>query len=89
MGGVVDARHNLGCSEGNAGNTDRVMKHYMIATGSGYSVSLEHIKLMLMHGDATKDDYAKALRVYQANLDEIRSSQRDEAAAFDDDYKYY
>ena len=28
--------------------------------------------------------YAKALRPYQAYLDEIKSDQRDEAAAFDD-----
>ena len=53
----------------------------------------DHVKAkvqpMLMNGDATKDDYAKALRVYQTNLVEIKSPQRDEAAAFDDDYKYY
>ena len=44
---------------------------------------------MFMNGDATKDDYAKALRVYQTYLVEIKSAQRDEAAAFNDAYKYY
>ena len=44
---------------------------------------------MFMNGDATKNDYAKALRVYQANLVEIKSPQRDEAAAFNDVYTYY
>ena len=42
-----------------------------------------------MNRGATKDDYAKALRAYQANLVEIKSPQRDQAAAFNDAYKYY
>ena len=42
-----------------------------------------------MHGYATKDDYAKALRAYQAYLDGIKSVGRDEAAAFSDRFKYY
>ena len=41
-----------------------------------------------MDGDATKEVYTKALRSYQAYLDEIKSDQRDEAAAADDD-EYY
>ena len=35
------------------------------------------------------EDYGNALRSRQAYLDEIRSDQRDEAAAFGDQYKYY
>ena len=42
-----------------------------------------------MDGHATNDDYAKALRSYQAYLDEIKSDQRDMAAAAYDQYKYY
>ena len=79
MGGVVEARYNLGVSEGHAGNMSRAVKHHMIAAGVGYNNSLEVIKQiqMFMHGLATKDDYAKALRVYQAYLVEIKSPQRD------------
>ena len=44
---------------------------------------------MFMNGHAAKDNYAKALQVYQANLVEIKSPQRDEAAAFNDAKKYY
>ena len=47
------------------------------------------IKNMYMEGNATKDDYAKALQVYQEYVNEIKSAQRDEAAAFDEYYKYY
>ena len=89
MGRHVKARHNLGVYEFNAGNMDRALKHDMIATGSGYTRSLENIKQMYKDGNAMKDYYAKALHVYQANLIEIKSPQRDEAAAFDDRYKYY
>ena len=89
MGGDEEARYNLGISEGRAGNMERALKHFMIAAGVGYTESLEKIKQMFLNGHATKDDYAKALLSYQANLVEIKSAQRDEAAAFDDEYKYY
>jgi hypothetical protein len=89
MGGHVQARHNLGMYEGHAGNMGRAVKHFMIATEFGYYDSLENIKRMFMNGDATKDDYAKALLSYQANLVEIKSAQRDEAAAINHAHRYY
>ena len=89
MEGHVHARHNLGIYEGIAENMDRALKHHMIAAGFGDNDSLEKIKQMFMNGDATKDDYAKALLSYQANLVEIKSAQRDEAAAANDTHKYY
>ena len=89
MGGDTDGRHNLGNAEGRKGNMDRALKHLMIAAGFGYTRSLESIKQMFLHGQATKDDYTKALRSYQEYLVEIKSAQRDEAAAFNDGYKYY
>ena len=89
MRGDSDARHNLGNAERRAGNMDRSVKHYMIAVGFGYTGSLENIKRMFMNGVATKDDYTQALQAYQAYLDEIKSPQRDEAAAAADHFKYY
>ena len=92
IGGDVEARHFLGMLEGNAGDKDSMMKHFMIAIEGGYEVSLEKIKHIFMDEHthyATKDDYAKALRAYQTYIEEIRSDQRDEAAAFRDEYKYY
>jgi TPR repeat protein len=89
MGGDETARHNLGVSELHAGNMSRALKHFMIAAGVGYNDSLENIKVIFMNGEATKDDYAKALQAYQAYLVEIKSAQRDEAAAFHERYKYY
>ena len=90
MGGHVKARHYLGALEGRAGNHGRAVKHFMIAAGFGYIAALEQIKQMFMYELVTKDDYAKALQLYQANVVEIKSVQRDEAAAYNTDrYKYY
>ena len=89
IGGDAVARHKLGADEERAGNKDRALKHWMIATRDGVSASLENIKRMYMDGHVTKDDYANALRSYQEYLDGIKSGHRDEAAAYDEDYKYY
>ena len=87
MAGDPEARNNVGCMEGSAGNHNRALKHYMIAVSSNFSLSM--IRKMYASGHATKDDYAKALREYQAFLGEIKSPQRDEAAAAFEDNKYY
>ena len=89
MGGHVTARHNLGVFEDHAGNWDRAIKHWLIAAGDGYDDSVKHIQKLFMAGCATKEDYTRALQAYQAYLDEIKSDQRDKAAAAYDRYKYY
>ena len=89
MMGNASARHNLGSAEARAGNMDRALKHYTIAVEGGHAPSLDTVKNMYADGDATKDDYMKALRSYQAYLSEIKSVQRDKAAAAREDYRYY
>ena len=89
MGGVAPARYGLGNSEFCAGNWERAIKHYMIAVGSGHNNSLQTIQRLYSNRYATKEDYTKALQFYQAYLGEIKSAQRDEAAAADDQYRYY
>ena len=90
MGGHVMARHNLGYTEMMAGNWGRSFNHWMSAAGDGHNNSVKAVQHLYKHGHATKDDYAKALLAYQKYLDEIRSEQRDKAAAaFSDQYKYY
>ena len=89
MLGHVGARYNLGLGEEYFGSEDRALKHYMIAVKGEDVDALKNIKRLYMEGQATKDDYTKALRSYQECLDEIRSDQRDEAAAYDDELKYY
>ena len=89
MGGHTAARHNLGAFENNTGNIDRALRHYMISVGGGCHLSLREIQKGYKVGLVTKDEYTKALRSYQKYLVDVKSSQRDEAAAADEDYKYY
>jgi len=83
------ARKNLGCiEEEEEGNTERALKHWMIAVRDGDKYSLDSIQELYTKGITTKDDYAKALRAYQSYLGEIKSNQRDEAAAYNGDPYY-
>jgi len=87
--GAANARHILGeVFEGNEINKERAIKHYLIAVKSGFNKSLKEIQQFYSKGKATKADYTEALRAYQKYLDEVKSDQRDEAAAFDEEYKY-
>ena len=89
MGEDAIARYNLGLIEKRAGNYDRALKHFMIAVRDGHSRSLKMIKEFYSRGYTTKDAYMKALQAYQVYLGEIKSEQRDKAAAFDEEYRYY
>lgn len=82
IGGDIIARHNLGVWEENAGNTSRAMKHWMISTAAGWDDSLKEIREVFLNGNATKDDFEKALRAHQASKDEMKSEQREAAARF-------
>ena len=81
MGGSITARHNLGACEKDAGNMDRAVKHWMIAAGAGCDKSLKAIRVCYLDGDATKDDFEKALRAHKEAKDEMKSEQREAAAA--------
>ena len=89
MGGHVGSRFNLGLLEEKAGNMERALKHYMIAARGGESNSLKATQALFKDGQATKDDYTKALQLYQAYLDEVKSDQREKAVAFDKLFEYY
>jgi TPR repeat protein len=86
--GNANARHMLSYVEQKAGNMDRAIKHHMIAVRGGDNSSLAIIQELYSGGQATRDEYTKALRSYQKYLDEVKSSQRDEAATANEKYKY-
>ena len=88
MGGDGSSRYNLGRAEFCVGNVNRALKHLTIAVRCGDNESLMQIKQLYSNGFATKNDYAKALRAYQAYLSEIKSDDRDKAAAYSEKYKY-
>ena len=82
IGGSAHARHNLGCIEGNEGNSHRAMKHFILAARSGHDNALEVVKKGYMSGLGllTKDEYANTLRAYQKRQKEMKSDARDKAA---------
>jgi TPR repeat protein len=79
MNGDIQARNNLGCMEGNAGNNHRAFKHFIIAANSGNKLSLDNVKEGYRHGLVTKEEYANTLREYQKSQDEMTSDARDKA----------
>ena len=79
LNGDVQARHYLGCSEGQDGNHQRAFKHFIIAARAGSKRSLDKVKKGCMHGDVTKDEYANTLRAYQKSVDEMKSEARDKS----------
>ena len=81
MGGDAVARYNLGILEEEAGNMDRAMKHWMISACAGHDKSLKQIRECYLDGDATKDDFEKALRAHKEAKDEMKSDQREAARA--------
>ena len=89
MRGNVIARHNLGSIEVRSGNKCRALRHYMISARDGYADSLKMTQKMYNCGQATKADYTRALQLYQTYLGEIKSPQRDKAAAAYEKYRYY
>jgi len=80
MNGNLNARHNLGVNEWNAGSYRRAMKHFMIAAKAGSENSLVNVTQVFMNeGIITKDEYANTLRTYQKRQDEMKSEERDKA----------
>ena len=78
--GNVYARHQLGCVEGQAGNHQRTMKHFILAAKAGEEGSLDMIKVGFRSGYVMKDEYENTLRAYQKSQDEMKSEARDKAA---------
>ena len=58
-------RHNLGISEGIAGNFHRARNHWIIAANSGCKESLDFVKEGFMDGMITKNEYENTLLAYQ------------------------
>jgi len=82
MAGHLKARYNLGCNEENAGNMDRAYKHWMISANAGYDLSMKEVQEGYKSGFVSKDDYAKTIRAHGNSIDEMKSDDRDRAAAW-------
>jgi|AntRauTorckE5430_2_1112549.scaffolds.fasta_scaffold05596_5 TPR repeat protein len=80
IGGNVNARHNLGCRELDAGNRDLALKHLMIAANDGFELSMKAVREGYKHGFVTKDDLLNTMRAHGNSVDEMQSDDRDRSA---------
>jgi TPR repeat protein len=78
IGGHHRARHNLGCIEAENGRFERARKHFIIAANLGLHESLKCLRELYADGHASKEDYAGALRAYQAAVEATKSPEREE-----------
>ena len=75
--GDPTSRYSLGCYDVRTFKYDRATKHFIIAAKLGYHNSLKELKKLYADGHATKEDYASALRAYQAAVDATKSPERE------------
>jgi Flp pilus assembly protein TadD len=82
IAGHPRARDNLGIEEWNNGRYERARKHFIIAANLGWHNSLKCLRKLYADGLASKEDYANALRAYQAAEEATKSSERELAEAY-------
>jgi TPR repeat protein len=82
IGGHPDARHNLGEYEEENGNTERAVKHFIIAANLGDELPMKKLWKHYSAGNITKEDLEATLRTHQAAIDEMKSPEREAAEAW-------
>ncbi len=87
IGGHPFARHNLGIYEANNGRFERAAKHFIINANLEFNDSLKLIKKLYAEGHASKEEYATALRGYQAAVEATKSTEREKAEPYYKDKK--
>jgi TPR repeat protein len=79
MLGCPDSRYDLGVYYVKKGKYDKAKKHFIMLANIGYDGSLKWRKELYVDGKASKEDYAGALRAYQAAVNAAKSREREEA----------
>ncbi len=82
IGGHPHARNNLACVEEDNYNTERAVKHFIIAASLGYDGSMKALWGHYSLGNITKEDLDATLRAHQAAIDAMKSPQRKIAVKF-------
>mmetsp|Transcript_25206 Transcript_25206/g.36017 ORF Transcript_25206/g.36017 Transcript_25206/m.36017 type:complete len:332 (+) Transcript_25206:206-1201(+) len=77
IGGFPEARHQLGYIEWEYGNTERAVKHWLIAAAQGHNNSTTSLREGFVKGAVEKDTFAAALRAHQVTVNATKSSQRE------------
>ncbi len=79
MLGCPDSRYDLGVYDVKKGKYDKAKKHFIMLANIGYDGSLKWLKELYVDGKASKEDYADALRAYQAAVNAAKSREREVA----------
>ena len=74
-----EARAGLSQYETNKARFDRAVKHCIIAANLGHNKAIQVLKGYYKEGLVSKEDFAAALRAFQAAVDATKSPQRDAA----------
>jgi hypothetical protein len=82
IGGNPTARAFLATHEMENGRFERAARHLIISANLGCDVSLRWVKDLFVQGIVSKEEYADALRGYQAAMDATKSAEREAAEAF-------
>ena len=80
IAGHPQARYELGRHEWNSDNTERAVKHWLIAASQGFDLSIKALMNRFSEGHVRKEELAAALRAHKAAVDAIKSPQREETA---------
>ncbi len=79
--GHPGARYILADYEQSKGRFERAARHFIINANLGCDFSLQQVKFLFVNGVVSKDEYAAALRGYQAAVNETKSAEREKAEA--------
>ena len=72
------ARYNLGWHEGiNNKNSERAVKHWIIAAAQGHDGSIKELMKKFREGYVSKEELASALRAHKTAVDATKSPQRE------------
>ncbi len=82
IAGHPEARYLLGCVDSNSGNTDRAVKHWIIAAAHGHDYSTKELMVAFKEGLISKEDLAATLRTHQAAVDATKSPHREAEEEF-------
>ncbi len=77
IAGHPNARFSLGVLEWIDDRTERAMKHFIIAANLGHDESVKELKLGLMKGLVSEEDFAAAIRANQAAVDAMKREAAD------------
>ena len=84
IAGHTGARFTLAYNEKTRrGNTDRAVKHLIIAAHLGCDYSMEALEQCYEKGEVDEDKFTAALHAHQAAVDEMKSPQREEQAKYE------